>query len=230
MKHYKLIIFDLDDTLFDYEETEKYAIFKSCENLGITFCGDLYATYKKANNSIRKEYGLLTSINIQQFRYARVKKFFHLINNSKINPNDFIKQYLENSTVGILIEGVQETLEKLKGVFKIVATNGSNYPRQNKLEGSAIAKYIDAYYSSETLGVAKPNSEFFLKIMKKYDVMKNKVLSVGDNYATDVQCAIELGIDGCWFNYRLKTQTFALPKNVYIIEKFNKLINIVKGD
>lgn len=230
MKPYKLIIFDLDDTLFDYEETEKYAIIKACEKFCVIYEGDLYSQYKEANNIIRKEYKLLTTNNIQQFRDLRVKKFFSLINNNNINSKDFIQEYLKHSTVGILIEGVQATLEKLNGILKVVATNGTNFPRQNKLQSSYIAKYFDAYYSAENLGVAKPNSEFFLKIIKKFNVSKDDVLIVGDDYSTDIQAAIELGIDACWFNFRQKELTAKFPNNVYVIEKFNELISIVKGD
>ena len=228
MNRYNLIIFDLDDTLFDYKETEKYAIIKACEKFCIIFKGDLYSQYKKANNIIRKEYDTITWNNIQQFRDSRVKMFFSLIKTSNINPKDFVEEYLTHSTVGILIEGVQETLESLKGIIKVVATNGTNFPRQNKLENSHIAKYFDAYFSAENLGVAKPNSEFFLKIMKHFDVCNNEVLSVGDDYSIDIQGAIELGIDCCWFNYRRKKLTVALPDNVYEIKKFNQLINIIK--
>ena len=228
MKHYKLIIFDLDDTLFDYKETEKYALINACESLGITFDGDLYTQYKKANNIVQEEYKILPSDNILKFRESRAVTFLSLIVNNEINPEDFIEKYLFCSTIGILIEGVQEVLENLKGISKVVATNGTNYPRQNKLENSQIAKYFDAYFSAENLGVAKPNSEFFLKIMKQYDVFKDEVLIVGDDCSTDVHGAVQLGIDCCWFNYRQKKSDIALPDNVYVIDKFNELNDIVK--
>jgi 2-haloacid dehalogenase len=230
MNKYKLIIFDLDDTLFDYARTEKFALIKTCDRLGIKFIGDLYSQYKKANNIVRGDYNILTSNNIKQFRNSRAIKFFSLINNIEINPNDFIEVYLKYSTEGILIEGVQETLENLEGVLKVVATNGTNYPRQNKFENSQIAKYFDAYYSAENLGVAKPNSEFFLKIIKQFNVSKDEILNVGDDYSTDIQGAFELGIDGCWFNYRHNKCTIVLPSSVYVIGKFKELISIVKGE
>ena len=215
MKKYKLIIFDLDDTLFDYKSTEKYAVIKACENLGIIYIGDLYSQYKKANNIVREEYHILTSKNIQQFRDSRAKKFISFISNNEISHKAFIEEYLKYSTVGILIEGVQETLGKLKGVIKVVATNGTNYPRQNKFESSQIAFLFDAYFSSENLGVEKPNPEYFLKIMQQYKVYKDEVLIVGDDYLTDVKGAVNLGIDCCWFNYRKKKENIELlPNNV----------------
>jgi 2-haloacid dehalogenase len=228
MKHYNLIIFDLDDTLFDYKKTEEYAIIKTCESLGINFEGDLYYQYKIANDIIRQKFNLLDYNNIQLFRYSRIKMFFSLINNINIRPKVFINEYLEYSAFGILIEGVPETLENLKGISKVVATNGTNIPRQKKLESSSIARYFDAFFSAENLGVAKPNSEFFLKIIKYLDVKKDEVLSVGDDYSNDIKCAIETGIDSCWFNYRKVKITENLSDNVYVIEKFNEIIGIVK--
>jgi HAD superfamily hydrolase (TIGR01549 family) len=230
MKRYKLIIFDLDDTLFDYEETEKYAVTKACEGFRVTYIGDLYSQYKKANNIVRGDYKTLTSDNIEQFRVSRIVEFFNLIDHHGTNPKDFIEQYLKLSTVGILIDGVQETLESLSEILKVVATNGTTYPRLNKLEGSPIAKYFHAFFSAENLGVAKSDPEYFLKIIQRYNVLKEEVLIIGDDFSTDIQSALKLGIDCCWFNYRQEKKDVELPNNVFIIDRFTEVICIAKGN
>lgn len=229
MKSYKLIIFDLDDTLFDYEATEKYAVNRACETLGISYIGDLYFHYKKANNLTRDEFKTLTADNIHQFRISRALRFFDMINNVGINPQNFIERYLEFSTVGVLIKGVQETLESLAGVLKVVATNGTNYPRLNKLEGSQISKYFDAFFSAENLGLPKSNPEYFLKIIQQYEMPKEEVLIVGDDFLTDVKSAMKLGVDCCWFNHRQKEEDIEIPDNVYVIDRFEEIVYIVKG-
>jgi len=228
MSKYKLIIFDLDDTLFDYKETEKYAVVKACESLGIIYdVVDIYSQYKKANDIARNEFRVITPDNIHQFRDSRIKQFFSLIGNTQASPIDFIEKYLAHSKVGIVIDDVQETLANLKGIKKVVATNGSNYPRQNKLESSKIAKYFDAYFSSENLGIVKPNPDYFLTIMQQYNVTKEEVLIVGDDYSTDVTGAINLELDCCWFNFRKKKEDMILPDNVFVVKEFKAIISVV---
>lgn len=229
MKRYRLIIFDLDDTLFDYTETERFAVTLACGSFGVASASDLYLKYRVANDNVRGEYQDLTADNIQRFRLARAARFLALIDRSEISPKDFVQRYLEHSTSGILISGVRETLEALAGIRKVVATNGTTYPRLNKLKSSEIAKYFDAFFSTDTLGLAKSNSEFFLKIIRHYEIPKEEVLVVGDDYRLDVQSAVNAGVDCCWFNYRNDPLDRALPGTVTAIERFGDLVDIVRG-
>jgi 2-haloacid dehalogenase len=226
---YKLLIFDLDDTLFDYTQTEKNAIEHTCNNIGIFYSGNLYDQYKKANNIVKCNFCVIDSKNIFEFRYNRAREFLALINYPQVNINQFIEIYLENSTVGVLIENVQNTLELLKGIKKVVATNGTNYPRLNKLMNSTIYNYFDAYYSAENLQISKPDPVFYIEIIKKHDVRKEEVLIIGDDYATDITGAILTGIDSCWFDYRKKRKGMSFPDNVHIISDFNEIIDYVMG-
>jgi HAD superfamily hydrolase (TIGR01549 family) len=229
MKSYRLIIFDLDDTLFDYTETERSAVIEACESFGVALAGDLYSKYKMANDIVRGQYPKITPDNIQRFRFARAAKFLALINRSEVAPEDFVEQYLDRSTVGILISGVQETLEALEGIPKVVATNGSNYPRRNKLESSTIAKHFCGFFSAENLGVAKSHPAYFLKIIQHCDVPKEHVLIVGDDYRLDIENAINIGVDCCWFNYRKKRLDGIVPDTVTVIERFGDLVGLVTG-
>jgi 2-haloacid dehalogenase len=229
MKSYRLIIFDLDDTLFDYAETERSAVMEACKSFGVALAGDLYSKYKMTNDIIRGQYPKITPDNIKRFRFARAAKFLALINRSEVAPGDFVAQYLEHSTVGILISGVQETLEALEGIPKVVATNGSNFPRRNKLESSTIAKHFRGFFSAENLGVAKSHPEFFLKIIQHCNVSKEHVLIVGDDYRLDIENAITLGVDCCWFNYRKERFDGILPETVTVIERFGDLVGLVTG-
>jgi 2-haloacid dehalogenase len=230
MSKYQLVIFDLDDTLFDYEETERAAVIKTCENWGIADDGSMYSKYRRANDTARIKYPDITPRNIRQFRCARAIEFLELIGRVEITADRFVERYLEYSTVGVLICGVQETLEAMEGVTKVVATNGSNFPRRNKLENSTIANYFHGYYSAEDLGVSKSNPDYFLTIIARYDVPKERILIVGDDYRLDITAAIGIGVDCCWFNYRKEKMDITVPDTVRVIERFEDLIDIISDE
>lgn len=227
MKDYRLIAFDLDDTLFDYAQTEKLAITKSCTRLGFECGEDIYAKYKSANDIVRCGFRDITAENIRAFRLARAEAFLASSNRRDVSAKDFVDEYLRNSTTGILIAGVSETLEQLRGISKVVATNGTDYPRRNKLEGSPIAKYFDGFFSSEGLGVSKPNPEFFVRILRHCKVSKEEALIVGDNYRLDIETAAGLGLDCCWFDYRRAYRDAPLPQAVRLISRFDELVSVI---
>jgi 2-haloacid dehalogenase len=227
MKDYRLIVFDLDDTLFDYAQTERLAVTEACARLGLECREDIYAKYRRANDIVRCGFRDITAENIRAFRIARADAFLASSNRRDVSAEDFVDEYLRNSTAGILIAGVPETLEQLRGISKVVATNGTDYPRRNKLEGSPIATYFDGFFSSEGLGVAKPDPEYFVRILQHCKVRKEEALVVGDSYRLDIETAARLGFDCCWFDYRRAYRDAPLPQAVRLINRFDELISVI---
>lgn len=228
MNCYRLIVFDLDDTLFDYAQTERLAVTEACARLGIGCGEEIYAKYKTANDIVRRGFRNITAENIRAFRLARADVFLASSNCGDVLAEDFVDEYLRNSTAGVLIAGVPETLEQLRGISKVVATNGTDYPRRNKLEGSSIARHFDGFFSSERLGVSKPDPEYFVRVLQHCKVPKEEALVVGDNYRLDVETAVALGLDCCWFDYRQAYRGAPLPGAVRLISRFDELLSVVR--
>ncbi|MDR2913327.1 MAG: HAD-IA family hydrolase [Tannerella sp.] len=227
---YKLIIFDLDDTLFDYEKTERKALKMACEYFGLSYTENIYHLYKTINKNVHKSHQILVNQDdFTKFRVERASVFLSsLQKQNDINPSDFSAKQLEFSTKGVLINSVYKTLKAIdKSIIKIIATNGTNYPRKNKIENSRIRTYIDGFYSSEDLGVQKPDSQFIEKIISCYSIDKENILIVGDNLETDIQGALNIGIDSCLFNFRKKHLPSSLQKTVKVINLFSDLLHIL---
>ncbi len=224
MSKYKLIIFDLDDTLFDYKATEIQALSKACSTLNLAFDEETYKLYKTSNEIAKKmipDYLL----KLDNFRRKRAEIFLGLLSNAQCPVDVFINEYLKASEIGVVIDGVSETLETIKSVQKVVGTNGSTYPRHNKLLNSQIAKYFIGFYSSEILGITKPNPDFFIKICNNLSVNPNEVLVVGDNIETDILGAFNAGIDSCLITSL--PVTVPLPSNTQIISSIKELLGVI---
>ena len=88
----ELLIFDLDNTLFDYDQTEIFAIEAACLAQNIPFDESVYKLYKQANNWAKKELPSYI-MNLPQFRALRVCKFFELASVAGRDVEKFITDY-----------------------------------------------------------------------------------------------------------------------------------------
>ncbi len=52
MKKYKTLLFDVDDTLLDFQKTEKVALRMLFEEKGIPLTSEVEARYKKVNKGL----------------------------------------------------------------------------------------------------------------------------------------------------------------------------------
>jgi HAD superfamily hydrolase (TIGR01549 family) len=229
---YQLIVFDIDDTLFDYKATETSALKTVCSNYGIDcHFDDIYKKYKNANNEAKVIIGGLGADNLDEFRRVRATLFLKSIGRSDISVSAFVETYLEYAACGILVDGVYETLSEITHITKVAATNGSTYPRKNKLMNSPIMPFFKAFYSSEEMDISKPNPVFFHRIVDELGFSKSQTLIVGDEWETDVEGALSSHIDVCWFNSkRRKMPIQNSQQQIYEINQFNQLLRIVEGE
>lgn len=229
MNNYLLLIFDLDDTLFDYKATEKRAVRAACNALGIKYSDETYAKYKKANDYAKSRVPAYID-DLSTFRKVRADLFLSYMHIKPDIRDRFVNVYLEESTKGILNPEVEETLSELSNIKKVIGTNGSTYPRIDKVKNSPISKYIDEFYSSEYLGISKPNPGFFYRIAELSNIEIAQSLYIGDNWDIDIEGAISSGMDACYLNSSNKFSVEQIgDSKVFHINHMKQLIKVV-GD
>ena len=80
-------------------------------------------------------------------------------------------------------------------------TNGLTVVQRGRLARSVIRHHVSDIIISEEIGAAKPAKEFFDTAFARLgQPSKREVLMIGDGWASDIQGAIQYGIDACWFN------------------------------
>ena len=237
--NYKLVLIDLDDTLFDYPKTEEVAFRNTFEELGFFVESELGNAkkeeiyekikdrYKDVNLQLWKdlEKGAVDKDRLKVVRFEKIIEEFDL----KYNPYEMSELYLKKLGEGIFpFEATEKLCEYLHSKYKVgIVTNGIKEVQHSRIENSTIAKYIDKIIISDEVGVNKPDKRIFEYAMNYFEIMdKSEVIMIGDSLGADIKGGQNAEIDTCWVNLRNNVNdTGIIPK--YEVNKLEKLFEIL---
>lgn len=199
---YEIIIFDADETLFDFKKSEREALKNTILEFDIEYDENHHLkVYKEVNTAIWKELenGLITQKTLKTERFKRLSDRLKV----EFDEIEFAKSYMKHLSFGsFLYDDSIDLVESLNKDYRLtIITNGLKDVQDNRIKKSIIAKYFEDIVVSEEIEVSKPDPKIFehaLNNIKHTD--KSKVLIVGDSLTSDIQGGINFGIDTCWFN------------------------------
>ena len=224
---YETILFDVDDTLFDFGISEKNALQRTFDEFDLPAgVADYAAKYKEISKELWSdlEQGLtsLPELGVERFR-----RLF-LAHQLEIEADRFNTRYLgylgkETS----LVEGAVELCEHLAGCRMAIITNGFKEVQKSRIAGSPLCHTFEQIITSEEAGCQKPEKGIFDYAFSKLQIEdKSKVLIVGDSLTSDIQGGINYGIDTCWFNPNEKENVLGIQPT-YEIRKLTELTGLV---
>ena len=197
------ILFDLDDTLYNYEACHTIALDAVLDGIGAKHCiavTELADCYADLNVQLKIELGY-TAASHSRFIY-----FKQLLAAKGLPLAATIHWHgLYWSTFYAAMhpaEGVLELLTLLKArKIKIILLSDFLIQHQfEKLAALGILEYFDEIVTSEEVGVDKPNSKMFLAALAKIGSTPEKVIIVGDSFTKDIAGAARCGIGGFWIH------------------------------
>ncbi len=226
---YQWIIFDADDTLFDYSKAEEHALESAFTAFGVELEAGHVELYQKINHRIwrRFESGQITQSEL------KVRRFEQLFDEAGLegDPARFSSRYLEGLAQGTyLIDGAEQIVRDLHGrIGMVILTNGLKDVQRPRLAGSALNGYFADVVISEEVGSAKPEPEIFdIAFSKMGNPDKHDVLIVGDSLTSDIQGGSDYGIDTCWFNPKRRPRVNGITIT-YEINEISKIVAIAGG-
>lgn len=237
MKKYETLIFDLDDTLIDNNQSIKYAFSIMIKELGIEYDEKIFEAWKKFDNlywhtwesgkMVIPDYVKTVEDRITYLRANRFMMFFESLNlnfKKAIELNDLYCSLLGVNIVEIT--DASKLLHELKENYELfIATNGPMEAAHNKLEKANLKSCISSVVSSEEIGYSKPMPEFFNFLCDKtQNKDRSKMLLIGDSLTTDILGGMNNGIDTCWFN----PNNIPLPSDYTPTMTVNKLLQLKK--
>lgn len=202
MNKYDYLIFDLDNTLLNFSQSENNALKGLFTKYGVIFNEETFATYKEINHELwhKLEEGRIKKETVLTTRFA---KFFATqgIEVDGAKADDEYRSLLEerNDLMPDAIElltGLKET-----GVTILAGTNGVGRTQRKRLENADMTDFFKELYISEEVGFEKPDARFFETIFANEHIKDlSKVLMIGDSLSSDIRGANRVGIDSIWLN------------------------------
>lgn len=189
----KAVIFDLDGTLLNRDESVKKFITKQYERLN------------KWVGHIPKEKYTTRFIELDNRGYVwKDKVYQQLVDELDIKGitwegllQDYISQFKNNC---IPFPNLLIMLEELKSKNLILGmvTNGNGRFQMDNIKALGIEKFFKTILVSEWEGIKKPDPEIFKRALEQLNVSPYESIFVGDHPENDVRAAQNVGIKGIW--------------------------------
>jgi len=201
MKKYSTLLFDLDHTLFDTEQSELRAFYQTMLAAGIANPEQHIAAYRNINTSLweQVERGEVSPQQVRTLRFERLVAELRL----DLDPLSLADAFVIGlGANGGLYPGAEELLVELNQQHSLaIVTNGLGEVQRARLNRLEIERYFDAVVISAEVGVAKPGTEIFdLVFAALGNPKKDDVVMIGDSLSSDIQGGTNYGISTCWYN------------------------------
>lgn len=199
---YKALVFDLDNTLLDYDSAAKTALKLSLTNFKLNGnFADIHQDYSVINTRLweQLERNEITSdlLRTERFRILGKKRSW-AFSDWDLFSQFYLKQLGQQTTM------YPETIPTLK-VLSInyqlgCLTNGISDVQRSRLALSGLNQFFKSIIISSEHGTAKPDPEIFFLSCRSLGVNPSEMLYIGDSVTSDMQGAQAAGIDFWWYH------------------------------
>ncbi len=202
----KCVIFDIDNTLYSFNDSNKAALDSLREYCAKIFgwnSQDFDAKHLAVQHEIYNDLGYNGSCRDRMLRYQKMLEqssiplYPHAVKLYELYWRKMIDSLSPDEERTKLFQTL-----KAKGLFVGIGTDMTPYIQMLKLERMEILQYIDFIVTSEEAGLEKPEPPIFNMCLRKAKCEASECLFVGDDLKKDYQGAISVGMNALWFNLK----------------------------
>lgn len=225
---YLYLLFDADDTLFDFSKASSAAFSVLCRSQNIPDTPDVRQVYQEINHALWAAFdrGEVTKEYLTVERYARFLKALNL----ERDPVMCNREYLEALGQSVFpLPGAEEVCRTLaeQGHRMYIVTNAVASVQRTRLRKCSFGHVFAGAFISEEAGASKPSAQYFDYIRKCLPgITAENTLVIGDSLATDIRGANNAGLPCCWFNPKGVSRSGDLRID-YEIKDLRELLEIV---
>lgn len=227
---YQYAIFDLDDTILDFDAAEQVSLTRVLKNHGVTDLSHAETFYQAYNQVVWQQ--IERGADRDQLLNQR---FTHVLGQLGITVNGAAVQAEYDQLLGQgfqILPGARDLLTRLKAanVTIIIGTNGIQGTQLKRIAGAHLNDLLDHVFISEAVGYAKPDHHFFDAIFHHYPKMTTtNAIMVGDSVRSDITGAANVHLPNIWYNPNHATNIEpVLP--TYTASNFTEVQQIILND
>ncbi len=221
------ILFDLDDTLLNFQKAVEKSLTKTLIHYNIEPTESVIAMYKEISSKLYKDYekGLISASDRKDMRY---KLLFDKLNVNH-SPSEATAYYKKQLSIGhYFVDGAEKVLKQLYGKYRLyIASNGYTNVQMSRIESANIEQYFEAIFISVAIGYEKPDICFFEKCFQQIDNLnKSQTVIIGDNLKADIKGGKQSAIKTIWYNPEKLSYGDIVPDyQIHSLSELPKLIS-----
>lgn len=225
---YKQLIFDVDDTLIDFQDTEKTVLTRLFAQEGWPLTAKAFQDYHDYNQSLWRQLEK-DEITIDQLFQRRFTVFAERewgINIDGDRANRLFHFFWGQTHK--LLPGVRAILKTATdlGYELGVLSNGDEAEQVQRLQLAGIADDFSCIMTSQAAGFSKPDPRIFDVFFKKSGFDPEKTVMIGDGLPSDILGANNYHLTSVWYNYR-QNQPDPKIKADYTITDYSQLADLL---
>lgn len=203
----KAVLFDIDNTLLDFDAYVKQAMREGFEEFNlIEYDDSMYDTFTRINSGLWHdiEKGKLTFDELLHIRWNRVFEALGITFDGYEFEKHFRGKLFTNA---IPVDGAHEILEYLSGRYILATASNGPYEQQiNRLRVGDMYDRFLHHFISEKIGASKPSPEFFEYCMNEINkgaeepIAPYEVMMIGDSLTSDMAGARGFGMKTCYYD------------------------------
>lgn len=203
MTPYSILLFDADNTLFNFDAGNRRAFSEVCRICHLPDTDELFHAYEAVNAEMWSAFdrGECTKdfLVVERFRLYLEQAGL------QADPVQCNKIHLSTlATNTVLLPHALEVCRTLAQTHSLyIVTNAVAAVQKARLAASDLRPYITDAFISEDAKASKPSVAYFDYVFSRIPgITRENCLLIGDSPSSDLQGANNYGIPCCWYNPR----------------------------
>ena len=199
----KALYFDLDHTLWDFEQNSALAYKALFKQYDIGLELDSFLNVYIPNNTAYWRLYREGKIDKEMLRYKRLKTVFDRLHFQASDAliYDMADAYIQTlPEYNSLFPDAISILDALKPHYALhMITNGFKDVQHFKMKNSGLLPYFETVTDSSSVGKKKPDPEIFKHALKVGGVRPSEAVMIGDSLEADIEGALNVGMHAVHF-------------------------------
>jgi 2-haloacid dehalogenase len=228
---YTQILFDLDDTILDFQSCKKRSLAALFSHFGFPAKPQYLARFEQINSAMWHDYEVTAKNNdilsMRNTRFSRTMNDFGITVDGTEWELEYQKLLAQG---GEAMPHAPEVLARLHSSCRLfVISNGIDWIQQSRLANAGFSNLFEKCFISTSIGAQKPTRAFFDQVASSIPgFCPSSALVVGDRVLTDIKGGLDYGLACCWYNSRSESCLDSVIPT-FTISDLSDLVPIVTG-